>query len=146
MAEPDTSAEQTEPSLGDLQAEAERLGVAKSGTKAELQQRIAEASEAPATEAVAPADPTFGVIPAEEIPVLQGTGTRPPGPEAQPAQPLESGHKGKATVRTRHPVDVFEHGVDGVEPITAQGVEVGPSKVDDLLKAAQSAGTELEVL
>jgi hypothetical protein len=69
-----------------------------------------------------------------------------PGPEALPGEPLTTDQKGKATVRTRWPVDAFDSGVDGVPVITAAGIEVGPSKVDALLKAAASAGTQLEVV
>ena len=70
------------------------------------------------------------------------------GPEAHPGEPLEAGRKGKgkAMVRTQHPVDRFEHAVDGVAPITSAGVEIDLGKVDDLLAAAASAGTTLEVV
>lgn len=74
-------------------------------------------------------------------------GTRlgsPPGPEAKPGKPLEQGGSGKAVVRTRYPVDLFQHGVAGVPPITSAGVEVERSKVGDLIEAAQSAATYLE--
>lgn len=69
-----------------------------------------------------------------------------PGPEAQAAEPLASGRKGQAIVRTAWPVDSFDSGVEGVDTITSAGVEVGPSKVDELLAAAASAGTTLEVV
>lgn len=67
-----------------------------------------------------------------------------PGPEAKPGSPLEEGGSGKAIVRTRYPVDRFEHSVAGVPTITSKGVEVDRGKVADLLEAARSAGTELE--
>jgi hypothetical protein len=87
------------------------------------------------------------VIATEAIPVLQGTRTAAgAGTLTREARPLQSGQKGKATVRVRYPVDRFESGVEGVDAITADGVEVGPSKVDDLLAAARSADVTLEVI
>lgn len=106
----------------------------------------AEATPEPDTAPAALEDPGFGVISTEEVVALQGTGLSAPGPQAQPGKPLQSGHKGKATVRTRHPVDALEHNVDGVPVITSEGVEVSPGKVDDLLVAARTADVELEVI
>lgn len=68
----------------------------------------------------------------------------PPGPEAQPGKPLETGGQGKVTVRTRWPVDRFEHGLKGVPPITAQGVEVERSSAEQLVELAAANGIELE--
>lgn len=68
----------------------------------------------------------------------------PAGPESKPGKPLQEGGQGKALVRTRYPVDRFDHGVDGVPAITSAGVEVDRAKAGDLLSAATSAGTQLE--
>lgn len=65
-------------------------------------------------------------------------------PAAKPGKALEEGGQGKATVRVPWPHDRFEHNVDGVEPITAAGVEVERSKLGALLKAAAEVGIELE--
>lgn len=67
-----------------------------------------------------------------------------PDPARLPAEPLAAGANGR--VRVRWPVTEFHHGVDGVPAITAEGVEVSSDKVDELLSAARSAGTDLEAL
>lgn len=65
-------------------------------------------------------------------------------PRAKPGKPLEAGGTGTKLVRTRFPVDRFEHGIDGVEPITARGVEVAANKVEELLEVARAHDTRLE--
>ena len=68
-------------------------------------------------------------------------------PADTPPEPklLEGGTRsGKVTVRTRYPIDAFEHGVEGVETLTAQGVEVSGSNVPALIKAAEASGVVLE--
>lgn len=67
-----------------------------------------------------------------------------PAPGSTPGKPLEKSGTGKVVVRTRYPVDRFEHNVKGVEPITSAGVEVDRSKAKALLDAAAETGTELE--
>lgn len=68
-----------------------------------------------------------------------------PSPASVPGKPLEEkGGQGKVLVRTRYPVDRFEHNVKGVDPITAHGIEVDRAKAKDLLKAAEAVGLELE--
>ena len=67
-----------------------------------------------------------------------------PHPASAPAKPLEKGGQGKAIVRTRYPVDRFDHSVKGVDPITGTGTEVDRSKVGALLEAAAESGLELE--
>lgn len=76
----------------------------------------------------------------------QGTRTdEPTSAEAQSAKPAEpGGSKGTVTLRTRYPVDRFEHSVKGVDPITAQGTDVPAGKVKALIEAAESADTTLE--
>lgn len=109
--------------------------------------KLATADDPQALTSLSPAAEPVGVIPTEDVPVLQGTRVATePSRRTLTGEPLQSGHKGKSIVRTRHPVDLFEHGVEGVEPITAEGVEVGPSKVDALLEAARTAAVELEVV
>lgn len=60
-----------------------------------------------------------------------------------PGKPFEKG-QGKATVRTRWPVDSFDSGVKGVPVITAAGVEVERSKAEALNQAAAENDIELE--
>lgn len=80
-------------------------------------------------------------IPFPSIAMADENQTSETAPESKP---LETGGSGKATVRTRYPVDRFEHNVKGVDPITSAGTEVDRSKVKDLLSAAEETGTELE--
>lgn len=61
-----------------------------------------------------------------------------------PGAPLEEGGKGKKLVRTRWPVDSFEHGLKDVPVITAGGVEVDGSKAKALNDLAVQSGIELE--
>ena len=87
------------------------------------------------------------VIDSREVTALQGSRVDTAASvEAQPGEPLTATQKTKATVRVRYPVDVLEHGVEGVPPVTSAGVEVPPAKVEALLAAASSAATELEVI
>lgn len=51
--------------------------------------------------------------------------------------------KEKRLALTDFRVDEFNHGVEGVDPITYAGVEVPKSKQDDVKKAAEASGVEL---
>lgn len=128
----------------------------KSLTVAEAAGRIASLSTWPEVLAFVEGDERKGVVEAANrrgddlaapSPDDEAGGARlasEPGPEARPGVPFSEGGSGKVTVRTRYPVDRFEHGVDGAPTITAQGVEVDRSKAAALLEAAATAGTELE--
>lgn len=96
----------------------------RQGITAAAQARIAEISAS---------DPGQGIR------LGQGSDVR-----AVPGKPLEAGGTGKKLVRTRYPLDRFEHGIDGVPVITAQGVEVDASKADELLELAAAHGARLE--
>lgn len=61
-----------------------------------------------------------------------------------PGAALEEGGKGKKLVRTRWPVDSFEHGLKDVPVITAAGVEIDGSKAKALNDLAAQSGIELE--
>lgn len=68
----------------------------------------------------------------------------PPAEQSGTASPAEGRGSGTVTLRTRYPVDRFEHGIAGAPSITSAGTEVPASKVDALNEAAKSADTHLE--
>ena len=90
------------------------------------------------TETAAPAESPAATHPPEAL--RMGL---PDGPESLPGKPFEKG-QGTVTVRTRWPVDSFDHGVKGVPVITAQGVEVDRKHAAKLNVLAAESGIELE--
>ena len=62
---------------------------------------------------------------------------------SKPGSPL-SREGGDKLVRTRFPVDSFEHGITGLGPITAHGVKVPSAKLAELLEKAAASRVELE--
>lgn len=108
-------------------------------------ERIGALSDGVAIEAFASGDDRKGVRDAVEARLAELGTTQTTGAlrlsaaddsRSSPGKPLEAGGQGKATVRTRYPVDRFEHGIDGVPVITAYGVEVERGHVKKLLEAA----------
>jgi hypothetical protein len=80
-----------------------------------------------------------------DAPDSQSAATPQTPPQADPAKPAEAkSGSGTVTLRTAYPVDRFEHGVKGVEHITAEGVEVAKGKVKQLIDAAERVGVRLE--
>lgn len=68
----------------------------------------------------------------------------------EPARPADKDAAKKDTdtgvlVRTVWPVDHLEHGLKGVDTITAAGIRIPKSKVKALHDAAAAAGTTLVV-
>lgn len=51
---------------------------------------------------------------------------------------------GQVTLRTAYPVDRFDHGLEGVPPITSAGTIVPADRVDELRALAKTADTKLE--
>lgn len=78
-------------------------------------------------------------------PSLSGDGVRLDAPGLPEGKPLkDSDAKGKVTVRTRYPIDVFEHGLKDIPVVTKYGVEVNRSDVKKLLEVAAANDTQLE--
>lgn len=100
------------------------------------------ADETPDTTPAAPAE-TVESAPSTAPPEATRLGL-PDGPAAQPGKPLTNGGQGEVTIRTRWPVDSFEHGIKGVPAITAHGVKVDRSKAKTLNEKATASGIELE--
>lgn len=48
-------------------------------------------------------------------------------------------------VSLAYPHDVFEHGIEGVEAVTRDGVHVAAAKLDELREAARRHGLKLHV-
>lgn len=48
-------------------------------------------------------------------------------------------------VSLAYPHDVFEHGIEGVEAVTRDGVHVAAAKLDELREAASRHGLKLHV-
>lgn len=70
--------------------------------------------------------------------------TSSPAPAAAPPPPAASGGS-TVSVRVPWPTTVFEHGIDGIEPITAEPTEIPQSAIAQLQEKARSAGLELIV-
>jgi hypothetical protein len=117
------------------------------GTVAQAVARIAELDSADAVLAYVQGDDRQGVRQAADgrLSALAGSGEiATADPRAVPGQPLQAGGSGAKRVRTRFPVDRFEHGIDGLPAITAAGVEVPAGKVEQLLELALEHQTPLE--
>lgn len=117
-----------------------------SGTVAEAVDHIATLDSEAAVSAYVEGDDRQGVRKAadERIAELSQPGVvASDDPRSAPGSPLRSGG-GAKRVRTSFPIDRFEHGIEGVEAITATGVEVAAGHIDELLDRAADASIALE--
>ena len=146
MADPDRS---TDVSANEAIATVKGLDVASirgfvEGDERVTVQEAAEAryeseSEAPVADGLPTPAGTIGV---DQITALQGF-VAPPESVTRTGETLTGTEtlKGKVTVRTRYPVDVFE--TDDAT-ITAAGVKVDASKLTELVTEANRSGVTLE--